>query len=105
LIERNFDTALEKAALVVRPDEKPFSWNLNDDWKTGWWLMKELEEAGFGNKVQVKSVDGRSEASTLDELVGNMLFFKDSKSSLMEDRYEYMMEISDIEVDSVLQGV
>lgn len=37
-----------------------------------------MEEAGFRNKVQVKSVVGRMEALTLEELVGNMMLFKDS---------------------------
>lgn len=43
--------------------------------------MKSLEEAGFGNKVQVKSVGGRLEASTLDQLASNMMLFKDSRCS------------------------
>lgn len=43
--------------------------------------MKQLEEAGFGNKVQVKSVGGRIEAASLDQLVSNMMLFKDSKCS------------------------
>ncbi|KAG0648819.1 Methyltransferase tpcH [Hyphodiscus hymeniophilus] len=78
--ERSFDIALEKAALVVRPDEKPFSWGVSEDWSKGWWLMKHLEEAGFGNRVEVRSVNGRVEAKTLHELVGNMMLFKERYS-------------------------
>jgi hypothetical protein len=43
--------------------------------------MKSLEEAGFGNKVQVRSVDGRIEAENLNELVSNLMLFKDSRCS------------------------
>ena len=39
--------------------------------------MKQLEDAGFGNAVQVKSMDSRIEAASIDELVANMLLFKD----------------------------
>lgn len=39
--------------------------------------MKQLEDAGFGHSVQVKSVDTRIEAASVDELVANMLLFKD----------------------------
>lgn len=45
--------------------------------------MKHLEEAGFGNKVQVKSAVGRIEAPSLEELVSNMMLFKDSMCYLM----------------------
>lgn len=39
--------------------------------------MQKLEEAGFGSRVTLKSVKSAAEAPSLDELVGNMLLFKD----------------------------
>jgi len=100
-VERNFDIALEEAALVVRPDEKPFSWNVDEDCKTGWWLMKHLEEAGFGKEIQIKRVNGRIEAPTLDDLVANMMLFKDSRFfGLKTDVYSCANLLF-----SVLQGI
>jgi hypothetical protein len=75
--ERNFTEAMEAAARIVRPEEKPFSWDLPDERSKGWWLMQRLEEAGFGNKVSVKSHVGRMEAGSVEELVGNIMLFKD----------------------------
>lgn len=68
---------MEATALAVRPDEKPFSWDVPGDWTRGFWLMKQLEDAGFGNKVELKSVASRVEAGSVEELVGNMMLFKD----------------------------
>ena len=92
LIEGNFDRAFEKAALIVRPNEEPYSWNINEDCTKGWWLMKHLKDAGFGNKVHVKNVEGRIEAKTLDELMGNMLLFEDSESSFPSRRPERVLK-------------
>lgn len=39
--------------------------------------MKQLEDAGFGNRVTVKRVEGCMEAGTLDELVDNLMGAKD----------------------------
>jgi hypothetical protein len=39
--------------------------------------MRQLEDAGFGHAVQVKSVDTKIQAGSLEELVDNMLLFKD----------------------------
>lgn len=39
--------------------------------------MKQLEDAGFGNRVTVKRVEGRMEARSLDELVENLMGAKD----------------------------
>jgi len=39
--------------------------------------MRNMEDAGFGHKVVVRSVDGRVQAGSLEELVGNMMLFKD----------------------------
>jgi hypothetical protein len=39
--------------------------------------MRNMEDAGFGHKVAVKSVEGRVQAGSLEELVGNMMLFKD----------------------------
>ena len=76
-IERNFTEAMEAAAKAVRPHEKPVSWDTPDDWNKGSWLIQRLEEAGFGNKVSAKSLVGKMEVETLEELVGNMMLFKD----------------------------
>lgn len=73
---RNFPEAFEKTARRIRPNEEPFSWNTPPEWDHGWFLMKHLEEAGFGYKVEVKSVVSQVEAGSLEELVSNMLLFK-----------------------------
>jgi len=39
--------------------------------------MKQLSEAGFGNKVEMRLVEGCAEAATVEELAGNMMLFKD----------------------------
>ena len=39
--------------------------------------MRNVEDAGFGHKAAVKSVEGRMQAGSLEELVGNMMLFKD----------------------------
>jgi hypothetical protein len=39
--------------------------------------MKRLEDAGFGNRVTVKRVEGRMEAGSLEELVDNLMGVKD----------------------------
>lgn len=80
--DRNFDTALENTARVIRPNEEPYSWKASRD--TGAWLMQHLEEAGFAPKtdgpdlgVEVRTVTGTIGAGSLDELVTNMMMFKD----------------------------
>jgi hypothetical protein len=39
--------------------------------------MKRLEDAGFGNRVTAKRVEGRMEAGNLKELVDNLVGVKD----------------------------
>ncbi len=39
--------------------------------------MKQLEDAGFGNRVTVKRVEGCMEARSLDQLVDNLMGAKD----------------------------
>jgi len=55
-IERNFTIAFANTAKRIRPDEEAYSWNIPAEWDRGWWLMKQLDVAGFGNRVEVKSV-------------------------------------------------
>jgi hypothetical protein len=55
--ERNFTDALDATALPIRPDEKPFSWDISEEWARGSWLMRQLEDPGFENRVTVKSVE------------------------------------------------
>ena len=57
----------------MRPNEEQFSWNLLEDSTKGWYLMKLLEEAGFGYKVSVKAVNGTIDAGSLNEMVENMM--------------------------------
>jgi hypothetical protein len=39
--------------------------------------MKQLEDAGFGNRVTMKRVEGRMEAASLENLVDNLMGVKD----------------------------
>ncbi|PMD59108.1 S-adenosyl-L-methionine-dependent methyltransferase [Hyaloscypha bicolor E] len=75
--QRNFAGPLEAAALRIRPTEKPYSWDVPEEWARGSWLMKRLEDAGFGNRVTVKRVEGRMEAGSLEKLVDNLMGVKD----------------------------
>lgn len=68
---------MEATARAIRPSETPFTWDVPGDWTRGFFLTQQLEDAGFGHHVSVKSVDTRIEAGSLDELVENMLLFKD----------------------------
>jgi ubiquinone/menaquinone biosynthesis C-methylase UbiE len=76
-VERNFTDALEAAALRIRPNDKPFTWEAPEEWATGSWLMKQLEDVGFGNHVTVKRAEGRMDAGSLEELVNNLMGVKD----------------------------
>jgi hypothetical protein len=68
---------MEAAARTVRPHETLNIMKIPEDWNKGWWLMQRLEQAGFGGKVAVKSVEGRREAESLEVLVGNLMVSKD----------------------------
>lgn len=81
VIEQHFVKILHAAARRVRPDEKPFSWDIPEEWFTSSFLYQRLVDAGFG-KVEVMGVTDRMEAKDADELVGNLMlakgmFFKD----------------------------
>lgn len=75
--ERSWPPALENVARIIRPHEEPYSWNIPDEWNRGSYLMGILEDAGFGHNVEVRSVPSLIEAKTLDEMVENMMPFKD----------------------------
>ncbi|KAL3423371.1 methyltransferase type 11 [Phlyctema vagabunda] len=74
---RNFTTAFEQTSLRIRPDSEPFSWGADPAWETDYFLMNALAQAGFGEKVSVREIQSAAEAPSLDELVDNMLLFKD----------------------------
>lgn len=75
--ERNFTNALVAAQLHVRPSVVPYNWPIPDEWTQGWWLFKQLEEAGLGGHVEVRPFKTYGEASSMEEKVGNMMLFKD----------------------------
>jgi hypothetical protein len=61
----------------MRPNEEPQGWKIPDDWFRGSWLLRQLEDAGFGHRVEVRSVPTHVDAADLDELVENFLFLKE----------------------------
>lgn len=76
-LERNWDAALEAVARKIRPHDEAYSWNIHADWTKGWFLMRLFEEAGFGYNVEVRNEPTYVEARDLDEMVENMMLFKD----------------------------
>ncbi|KUJ22047.1 S-adenosyl-L-methionine-dependent methyltransferase [Mollisia scopiformis] len=74
---RNFEKAFEATGRTIRPNEEPSAWKIPAEWNKGWWLMKMLDEGGFDADVEVKLVKGGMQASSLDELVENLMYFKD----------------------------
>jgi len=77
MTERNFPDALAATARHLRPTEKPFSWSAPGEWSQAPWLAEQFKSAGFGDNVEVKTVEGRMEAGSIDEMVENMLFLRD----------------------------
>ena len=62
---------------MIRPNETPYSWKDVKGRDSGSFLMKQLEDAGFTPRVEVRSVTGTVSATSLDELVSNMMLPKD----------------------------
>lgn len=77
MVECNFDSALQKSLIRVRPNEKPFSYrDVPKKWLTSEWLHGQLLLAGFG-RVEVTAVEGWMNAASVEELADNILLWKD----------------------------
>ncbi|KAL2075654.1 hypothetical protein VTL71DRAFT_597 [Oculimacula yallundae] len=75
--ERHFTNAIEATARRIRPNEEPYSWTMHSEWSDAGWLQKTIADAGFGEDVIVKQIDGAVSAESLEELVGNMMCGKE----------------------------
>lgn len=63
------------ASKAIRPNHEPFSWKQNPQWKTDTWLKAQLFTAGYGH-VEIKPLISKTEAGSLDELIGNLCLAK-----------------------------
>ncbi|PVH82562.1 hypothetical protein DL98DRAFT_653286 [Cadophora sp. DSE1049] len=75
--DRVWLTAFYNTAMAVRPNEKPQTlMALDPEVLRGSWLAAKLENGGFGNNIEVKPCVTYTMASSLDELVDNMMLAK-----------------------------
>ncbi|KAJ9663103.1 hypothetical protein H2201_005774 [Coniosporium apollinis] len=76
--DRVWPSAFCNTARAIRPHEDPQnSIAIKPEWMRGSWLMTQLENAGFGNDVEVRPCLTYTSAPTLDELVDNLLLIKE----------------------------
>ncbi|KAH8668191.1 S-adenosyl-L-methionine-dependent methyltransferase [Tricladium varicosporioides] len=75
--ERNFDPAIINTSLTIRPDKPHGYWESIPNYHKGHFLLRELEDAGFGYNCSISAVKGGLSAISFDQLVDNMLEFKD----------------------------
>ncbi|KAF4617030.1 hypothetical protein G7Y89_g15119 [Cudoniella acicularis] len=69
--------AFYKTARAVRPHEEPQTlMALGPEILRGSWLMRQMEEGGFENNVEVRPSATFTSASSLEELVDNMMLAK-----------------------------
>ena len=61
----------ENTAKKIRPHEEPFVLGF-EEWNQGAWLFQHLE-AAFGNKVEVRRVESRAQANTVE--VSRLIFY------------------------------
>lgn len=73
MIERSFPAAFEATARIIRPEETPKGMVLGEEWSRGSWLVRQLEDVGFGHRVIVKPVDSWTTGKSLDELTDNLM--------------------------------
>ncbi|MCJ1377327.1 hypothetical protein MMC17_000421 [Xylographa soralifera] len=75
--DRVWPTAFLNAARGVRPHEPPKNGMAQSpEVMRGSWLLKQLEDAGFGNNVELRPFLTHTTARSLDELVENMMLAK-----------------------------
>ncbi|KAI9731228.1 MAG: hypothetical protein M1834_005421 [Cirrosporium novae-zelandiae] len=75
--DRVWPNAFLNTARTIRPHELPHnSLGLDIKFMRGSWLMEMLENAGFGNNVEVRPFVTYTSARSLDELVENMMLAK-----------------------------
>ncbi|KAF2817228.1 S-adenosyl-L-methionine-dependent methyltransferase [Mytilinidion resinicola] len=75
--DRVWPAAFTSTAHRIRPTAVPQNaMALEPEYLTGSWLLRQLEEGGFGKNVEIKSVPTYTSAATLDKLVENMFMAK-----------------------------
>jgi len=73
-VDRAWLTAFYETARLVRPLEEPReAMKIEPEMLKGSWLLKQLEDGGFGNNVEVRSCLTSTSAASLDELVENVM--------------------------------
>ncbi|KAE9367870.1 S-adenosyl-L-methionine-dependent methyltransferase, partial [Stipitochalara longipes BDJ] len=75
--DRVWLSAFHNSALAIRPNETPDSFmTLAPELLRASWLVRQLEEGGFGNNIEVKPCVTYTTATSLEELTGNMMLAK-----------------------------
>ncbi|KAH7348701.1 S-adenosyl-L-methionine-dependent methyltransferase [Rhexocercosporidium sp. MPI-PUGE-AT-0058] len=109
--DRVWLTAFYNAGLAIRPNEKPQTlMALEPEVLRGSWLAAQLEEGGFGNNVEVKPCVTYTMASSLEELVDNMMlaqqmFFAGySEEELARVKIVFKEELQNLRTFEVFDG-
>lgn len=73
-VDRVWLSAFYATARLIRPNEEPQEMmKVDPEMMKGSWLMKQLEDGGFGNNVEVRPCATSTSAASLDDLVENMM--------------------------------
>ncbi|TVY92212.1 Methyltransferase [Lachnellula willkommii] len=72
--DRVWLSAFSKTAMTIRPHEEPSDMlTMDPEVLRGSWLLKQIEDGGFGNNAEVRPLATSVSATSLDELVENMM--------------------------------
>ncbi|TKA81838.1 hypothetical protein B0A49_01068 [Cryomyces minteri] len=75
--DRVWSTAFLDIARATRPHETPQNKMAIDlEYMRGSWLVAQLEEAWFGNDIELRPFSTSTNAASLDELVENIMLAK-----------------------------
>jgi hypothetical protein len=74
IADRVWLSAFSETARTIRPHEEPSSMmKMEPELLKGSWLLKQLEDGGFGNNAEVRPFATSVSATSLDGLVENMM--------------------------------
>ncbi|TVY15090.1 Glandicoline B O-methyltransferase roqN [Lachnellula arida] len=72
--DRVWLSAFSKTAMMIRPHEEPSNMlRMDPEVLRGSWLLKQIEDGGFGNNAEVRPFATSVSATSLEELVENMM--------------------------------
>ncbi|KAG4440101.1 hypothetical protein IFR05_004398 [Cadophora sp. M221] len=109
--DRVWLTAFYKAGLAIRPNEEPQTlMALEPEVLRASWLATQLEAGGFGNNIEVKPCVTCTMASSLEELVDNMMLAKQmffsgySEEELVRVKIIFKEEVQKLRTFEVFDG-